>query len=453
MMANRLPRRIPLWSAAAILVGTTIGSGIFRSPAAIADRLPAVLPLLGVWVTGGVLALCGALTLAEVSGAFPDTGGIYVFIREGWGRLPAFLFGWAELVIIRAAALGAIATAFAEYLLRSLGRDSRVAPYDSWVHYIAAAGITAVGCLNYWGVGWGTLLQNVLTLIKCGGLLTLILLAVILGGQHLGMYPTPGVVPGVLSSAASGSLGITSFGLALVSVLWVYDGWADVSFVAGEVQDPARNLPRVLILGTLLIIVIYVLANVAYVTVLPLEELRHSKLVAADVAYRLIGQSGVVAIGFIVMLSTFGTLNGSMLTGPRILWAMAHDGLLFKPLASVHQRYETPHVAIAVTSVLGIAFVSFRSFEQLANTFVTASIPFYALAVASVFPLRRRTGYAPRFRTIGYPVTPVLFISATLYLLANALTDPVARRPTAAVFAVILAGVPIYWGVVKNRPS
>src|SRR6267142_1818727 len=198
--ASSLPRRLGLWSAVAVLVGSTIGSGIFRSPAGIANRLPGPLPLLAIWLTGGLFALCGALTLAEVAGVFPRTGGVYVFIRESWGRLPAFLFGWSELVIIRAAALGAISTTFSEYLVRVLGL--------------------------------------VIDLPESGG------------------HFTPAV--------PAGSFSIAHFGLALVSVLWVYDGWADVSFVGGEVKDPEKNLPRVLIAGTLIIIALYLLANVAY---------------------------------------------------------------------------------------------------------------------------------------------------------------------------------------------
>jgi basic amino acid/polyamine antiporter, APA family len=447
-MTATLPRRIGFWSAVAILVGSAIGSGIFRSPAGIADRLPAPLPLLGVWVAGGILALCGALTLAEVAGAFPETGGLYVFIRHGWGELPAFLFGWSELVLIRAAALGALSTAFAEYLLRVLGYDPRVAPYDHWVHAVAAAAIAVVGWLNCRGVRWGTMLQNATTLIKCGGLLALVLLAITLGGRSTSAQPAL-----IVAHQSSGMFGIIPFGLALVSVLWVYDGWADVSFVAGEVENPTRNLPRVLILGTLIVIAVYVLANVAYLTVLPLDVLRHSHLVAADVADRLIGTRGVVAIGIVVMISTLGTLNGSMITGPRVLWAMAHDGLLFKRLAAIHPRYETPHIAILVATALGIIFVSLRTFEQLADTFVTAILPFYALAVASIFPLRKRAGYQPSFRTVGYPVTPLLFIAATLYLLLNAFADPAARVLTGVVCLIILAGIPVHRIIRKNKRS
>ncbi len=440
-MPQALPRKIGLWSAIAVLVGSTIGSGIFRSPASIATRLPGPLPMFALWIVGGLIALCGALTLAEIASAYPDTGGVYVYIREGWGRLPAFLFGWSELVIIRAAALGAISTTFAEYLLRVSGRNPLVAPYEQWVHYIAAIAIAVMGTLNYVGVKWGTLVQNVLTILKCGGLLALEIVA-LAALPRTGGHFTP--------AAPAGSFGFVPFALALTSVLWVYDGWADVSFVGGEVKDPERNLPRVLIFGTLGVIAIYLLANVAYLSVLSIGEMRQSKLVAADVAQRLVGAPGVAAVGVIVMFSALGTLAGSMLTGPRILWAMASDGLLFRKLASIHPRYETPNVAILVATMLGVVFVMLRTFEQLADTFVTAIIPFYALGVAAIFPLRKRADYHPAVRAIGYPVAPVVFVLAILYLLGSALADPTARTPTLAVFAVIFAGVFFYWHIART---
>jgi amino acid transporter len=434
---SSLPRRLGLWSAIAVLVGSTIGSGIFRSPAGIADKLPGPLPLLAIWVTGGVFALCGALTLAEIAGAYPRTGGVYVFIRESWGRLPAFLFGWAELVLIRAAALGAISTTFSEYFIRVLGHDPRVAPYSQYVHYVAAAAILLTATFNYVGIKWGALVQNVTTLAKVGALLAIIVVALVLGLPQTGGHFTPAV--------PAGSFNIARFGLALVSVLWVYDGWADVSFVGGEVQDPQRNLPRVLIGGTLIVITLYALANVAYLAVLPVEEIRHSKLVAADVADKLVGVVGVAFVSIAVMISTFGTLNGSVMTGSRILFAMAADGALFKPIAIVHPKFQTPSVAIALEAGLGVLFVLLGTFEQLADTFVTAIVPFYALAVAAVFILRRKPGYQPPFRVPGYPVVPAIFIVATILLLGNAIVDPSSRVPTLGVIGVILLGIPVYF--------
>jgi len=442
-----LPRRLGLWSAIAVVVGITIGSGIFRTPASVTNRLPGPLPVFGVWIAGGIVAMCGALTLAEVAAAFPDTGGIFVFIRKSWGRLPAFLFGWAELAIIRAAAVGAIATTFAEYLLRVLGYDPSVAPYDGWVHYVAAVAIALIAALNYVGVRWGSLIQNVTTVAKYFGLLFIVIAAIVIGIPKTGGHFTPVMPPG--------SFSIAPFGLALVSVLWAYDGWADLAFISGEVKDPARNLPRALIFGTLAVIVIYLLANIAYLGVMPVEEIRHSKLVAADVALRLIGPIGVTFISLTVMLSTLGTLNGSILTNPRVFFAMAADGLLFRKIAEVHPRFKTPSVAIALTAVLGIIFVLLRTFEQLADSFVTAILPFYALGVASIFVFRRRSAaeYSPPFRAPLYPIAPILFVLATLYLLVNALIDPSSRWPTLAIFGVILAGIPVYYATVGRSAS
>jgi APA family basic amino acid/polyamine antiporter len=439
----RLTRQLGLWSAVAVLIGSTIGSGIFRSPAGITDKLPGPLPLMAVWVAGGLFALCGALTLAELTGAFPETGGAYVFIREGWGRLPAFLFGWAELTLIRAASLGAISTTFAEYFMRVLGVDPSAEPNRTYVHYLAALAIVLTATFNYVGVRWGSLVQNLTTLAKYGGLLFIILLALALGLPRTGGHFTPAV--------PEGSFHIALFGLALVNVLWAFDGWADLSFVAGEVKDPRRTLPRAIIIGTVAVIVIYLLANVAYLAVMPVEEIRRSRLVAADVAQRLIGPPGVIFVACTVMLSTFGTLNGTLLTAPRVFFAMADDGLFFKRVAAVHPKYRTPYVSILLTTGLGVVFVLLRTFEQLADTFVTAIVPFYALAVGSIFMLRRRASYDPPFRAPFYPIVPALFILATCFLLGNALIDPTSRWPTVAVFGVILLGVPVYYETVGRR--
>jgi len=440
-----LPRTLGLWSAVAVVIGITIGSGIFRTPAGIAQKLPGPLPLFGVWIAGGVVALCGALTLAEVAGAFPETGGIYVFIRNAWGRLPAFLFGWAELAIIRAAALGAIATTFAEYFLRVLGFDPSVAPYDNYVHYVAAIAIAIIAALNIVGVKWGSLIQNITTVAKYFGLLFIIAIALIIGLPKTGGNFTPAM--------PVGSFSIAPFGLALVSVLWAYDGWADLAFISGEVKDPERNLPKALIYGTICIVVIYMLANAAYLSVMSVQEMAKSKLVAADVADRLIGAPGVVFVSLTVMMSTLGTLNGSILTNPRVFFAMAADGMLFRKIAAVHPKYQTPHIAIILAAILGIIFVLLRTFEQLADTFVTAILPFYALGVASIFVFRKR-GYKPPFKAPFYPFAPILFCVATAYLLGNALLDPGGRWPTLAIFGVILLGIPIYYATVgRKQPS
>ena len=440
---GELPRKIGLWAAIAVVIGTTIGSGIFRSPAGIADKLPGPLPFLTVWAMGGLFALCGALSMAEIAGAYPSTGGVYVYIREGWGRLPAFLFGWAELTVIRAASLGAVSSTFAAYFLRFIGHDPTKEPYATWVHWIAAVAIAITATFNVVGVRWGTLVQNLTAAAKYAGLMVIVLLAFAIGLPQTGGHFTPAVPPG--------SFSIAPFGLALVSVLWVFDGWADLSFVAGEVKDPRRTMPRALIGGTLAVLAVYLLANLAYLSVMSVEEIRHSPLVAADVAFRVVGVPGVLFVATTVMLSTFGSLNGSLLTSPRIFFAMADDGLFFKSVAKVHPKFETPYVAIALTAALGIIFVLLRTFEQLADAFVTAIVPFYALGVASIFVLRKREGYDPPYRAPFFPVIPTLFVLATIYLLVNAIIDPGSRNPTLAVLGIVVVGIPVYYATVGRK--
>jgi len=438
---DRLPRRLGFWSAVAVLVGSTIGGGIFRTPAVIAERVPASLPMFGVWVLGGLLALCGALTYAELAALFPRSGGVYVYVREGFGRLPAFLFGWTELVLIRASALGAISTPFAEYLLRSLGRDPALPENAALVHYVAAAAITATAALNYYGVRWSALVLNLTTGAKYGALLLLVLLAFLVGQGDWSHFATAAgpVTPGL-------------FGLALVSVLWAYDGWGDLSFVGGEVRNPERNLPRALVVGTAGIIAIYLLVNAAYLYLLPLDQMARSPLVAADAAQAVLGRIGIGAVSVVVMLATFSTLVGSILTAPRIFFAMADDGLFFRAIATVHPRYQTPSAAIVLTACLGVGFVLLRTFEQLADQFVVAIFPFYALAAAAVFVLRRRRPDLPRpVRVLGYPVVPLLFVLATFVILGNALwAHPLE---TGFAFLIILLGVPVYYWWTGRRKA
>jgi amino acid transporter len=339
--------------------------------------------------------------------------------------------------------VGAIAITFAAYFLRVIGFDPTVAPYDGYARYVSAIAIVAMGAVNILGVRLGGWTIGITTIAKYGGLLFIVFIALAIGLPRTGGHFTP--------AAPAGSFSIGAFGLALVSVLWVYDGWADLSFISGEVKDPRRNMPRALIIGAVAIIAIYLLANVAYLAVMPVDEIRTSRLVAADVAQRLVGAGGVAFVSLTVMLSTFGTLNGSILTSPRIWFAMADDGLFFRRVAAVHPRFQTPYVAIAIAAALGAGFVLLRTFEQLADTFVTAIIPFYALGVASIYVLRRRADYNPPFRTPGYPVVPALFVLATIYLLANAVIDPSSRWATLAVIGITLLGIPVFYLTVGRR--
>jgi len=443
--APALARRIGFWSAVAVVIGSTIGSGIFRSPAGIADKLPGPLPMLAVWAAGGVFAICGALTLAEIASALPETGGMYVFCRDGWGRLAGFLFGWGQFSMIRAASLGAIAITFSEYFFRVIGQNPLAPDRVMWVRWFAAFAIALTAAFNVRGVRLASSVSNVTVVAKYGGLVFIVLVALFIGLPKTGGYFAP--------AAPLGSFTMAAFGLALVSTLWAFDGWADLAYNAGEVKDPARNLPRALIGGTLLVVAIYLAANVAYLAVLPIEKIRVSKLVAADAAQVVLGTAGAAFVSVTVMISTFGTLNTVLFTSPRVFFAMAADRLFFRTVASVHPRFGTPWVSILMTAGLGIVFVLSRSFEELADVFVTAFLPFYALAVASIFRLRKKPGYAPSFRVPFYPVLPIVFIASVLYLLGNAIAEPESRWSTLAVLGVVAAGIPIYYLTVGRKTA
>ena len=438
----RLVRRLGLWASIGIVIGVTIGSGIFRTPAGIATRVPDPMLMLAVWLFGGLISLCGALSVAELAASMPQTGGWYVYLREGWGRLLGFLFGWAELVLIRASAVGAISTVFGEYFLRSIGIDPAV--HEVAADLLSAGAIVFAALVNVRGVQFGAAIAGLSTIAKFGALAFLVLVSALLGG---------GAGASVSNfTAAGGEVQAGLFGLALISVLWAYDGFADLSFAAGEVADPQRNLPRAIIIGTVAILTIYLAANAAYLYVSPIGRVAESRLIAADTMQAIFGQTGVAFISVVVMLSAFGALNASMLASPRVFFAMADDGLFFRTVAKVHPTYKTPYVAILLAGALGVAFVLTRTFEQLADTFVLSIWPFYAFGVAAIYRLRRRRPELPRpYKVPGYPVLPAVFIAGVIYLVTNALiADPLW---TGVTFAIVLAGVPVYYLFFASRGS
>ena len=434
---DRLPRRLGVWSAAAVLVGSTIGSGIFRVPGAVAGRVGTVGAVTMLWALGALVALVGALTIAELAGLFPRSGGIYVFIREGFGPLPAFLFGWTELLVIRPSAIGAIAVLFAEYTARLFHLA------DGSVRPIAAVSVLLIAAANIRSVSWGAAVQNVSTAAKSLALVGLAVVGFLFGSGHDGALAQP------ISWAPTAWGG---FGLALVSVMWAYDGWADLTFIAGEVKDPDRTLPRALLGGVAAVVAIYLVVNAVYLYLLPLPVMTASKLVAADAAQRIFGGLGESVVSAMVMLSAFGALNGSMMTGPRIFYAMAEDGLFFRPIAAVHSRFRTPYAAILLATALGIGYLSVQSFEKLADDFILGIWPFYALAVAAVFVLRNRRPDLPRpYRTFGYPLTPIIFLLASVAMLVNAVVQDPLKGALGA--GLILLGIPVFYLWKRPRPA
>jgi amino acid transporter len=431
-----MPRSVTLLQTIAVSVGITIGSGIFRVPATVAAQLQAPGMILLCWVLGGVIALCGALTVAELAGALPRSGGIFAYLLESYGPLPAFVFGWTELVVVRAAALGAIATIFAEYL-------GYFVPLSAMqVRYTAALAIVLIGAINYVGVQRAAAVLSATTAVKYAVLLALGLLAFTATGGSAAHF-----VP-----AWPAAVSLSLLATALIPVMWTYDGWVDPASMAGEISNPQRNLPLALITGAACVMLVYLVVNVGFLYALAPAQMAGAKLIASAVAERipLLGGAGARLVAAAVVISAFSGLNASMMTGSRIFFAMADRGLFFRVAARVSPRFDSPSVAIWLATALGVAYVLENDFAQLADKFILGIWPFYALTVAAVFVLRYRRPELPRpYRVWGYPLVPAVFLLASAFMLLNALiTDP---RNAGITFAIILAGVPVFW--LRRRVS
>ncbi len=424
-----LPRRLGFLATTALVVGTVIGSGIFRVPATVAGQVGAPSAVIIVWVLGGVISLCGAFSLAELAAAFPRSGGVYVYLRETYGPLVAFLFGWVSLVLGPAGAAG-VSLIFAEYL-------GTLVPLEriGGARMVGVLVLVAVSAAAYRSVrGVGALISGACA-AKVAAIAALVIAAFLLGDGGAGSFTS-----GTPEADASRWGGV---GLALVAALWAYNGFHDMVSVAGEVRDPGRVLPRALLAGMGVVVAVYLAANAAYLYVLPYDTLRSSPHVASDTMVRAIGSVGARAVAAMVMISAFGTIVGVTLAMPRVYYAMARDGLFFAALGRVHPRFQTPHVAVVVYGAVAVLGAWFQSFEQLTEAFVLGVWPFLALAAAGVLVLRRtRPGLTRPYRTPGYPVVPLIFIAGTSWVVISAL---VARpASTLAGMGLTLLGVPVY---------
>jgi basic amino acid/polyamine antiporter, APA family len=425
-----MPRSLGPWGATAVVVGVTIGSGIFRVPATVAAQLHAPGPAMLCWLLGGLVSLCGALSVAELGAALPRSGGIFAYLLECFGPLPAFLYGWACLMVITPAALGATSTIFAEYLGYFLPISA------AGVHYVAALTIVLMGVINYVGLRRASAVMNITTAAKFVAVIVLGLLA-------FTAVRAPATPPPLTTSAPAANLSLIAS--ALIPVLWTYDGWSNLASVGGEASRPQTTLPMGLILGTSCVVLVYVVLNLGFWHALSASEMASSPLVAATAAARIpvIGSAGAALVAGLVLVSTFSGLNGSMMTDPRIIYGMADRGLFFRPVARVSPRFKSPSIAIALSVAFGCVYVLQNDFAQLADRFILGEWPFYALCVAGVYVLRRKRPDLPRpYRVWGYPVLPALFLLASLALMGNALvTDP---RDTGITLLTIAVGLPAY---------
>jgi APA family basic amino acid/polyamine antiporter len=437
--SRELARVLTLRDLILIVVGTTIGSGIFTVPGAVLRQSGGDLGVaLVVWVVGSALVLLGALTFGELGAMLPDAGGSYVYVREAFGTLPAFLLGWTLFLAINTGSTATLAVAFANYL-------SELVPLTPLTHKLAGvAMIAAVTAVNIRGVRQAATVQNWSTALKVGGILALAAAGFALGDGYHHADTRAFTTPLSLGSASSA-------GIALLGVLWAYEGWQNVTNSAGEAADPQRTFARGIGLGTAALVAIYLTANAGYIAALGAPGVAATDRVAADAVHALFGSAAAKLVTLMILVSICSAANGLALTGPRMYFAMARDGLFFRSLSEVHARFGTPALAVAASAAWAMVLALSGTFEQLFTYVVFASWIFAALAAASVFVLRRQRPDAPRpFRVPGYPVTPALFIAAAAAIVMNT----IVARPVQAMIGlgIVATGVPAYF-VWKRRPS
>lgn len=432
-----LERVIGFWGGLAVIVGITIGSGVFRKPHTLARDVGDPAVILGLWIAFGLVSLCGALALAELSSMLPHTGGVYVYLRAAYGDAAAFVFGWLFLLVSTPAAIGALATFFAELLSGLLGRDpGRMAAWT--IPSIASVTILVLSVVNVLGARMGSAVQSVFTSLKVIALLALMVVS----------FSVPG---GTFAHLAPATHAARNIGIGAASVIWAYDGWVAVSMVAGEVVAPEKMMRRVIIGGMLVIVFLYVGANIGYFYALPVEAMAvETGGVPQRIVADRLGPIGATIIAAAILCSVFGALNGNILAKPRVAYAMARDRLTFAFLGRVHPRWATPHAAILIQGGMAILLVAvLRDFDAITTYFVVVEWSALLFAVAAVIVLRTRQPGAPRpFRTPGYPWVPLFFLVGTLAGLVAIVWGEIGRPVPnyAPLWGLILAaaGFPVY---------
>jgi APA family basic amino acid/polyamine antiporter len=461
---NPLVRALTLVDATSLVIGTVIGTGVFLKTAVMTQQLGTPSMVLLAWAAAGALSLAGALTYAELGAMFPKAGGEYVYLGKAYGDAPAFLYGWMQCAVAATGGIAAIATGFAIFL------SALIPMGDAWVertfhllgqevHWrlglqqlVAVAAIVLFSAINCIGVAFGGRVQSVLTAAKLLGI------AVIIGGVFLlsngASWPHLSTPSGTPQWG-----GASSFGAAMLAALWAYNGWYALPLVAGEVERPQRNVPRGLIVGMLVVLVVYLLANLSYFYALPISEVLTSNStahpnalpVATKAAQTFLGPVGTAFISVAFIISTLGALNGIILSNSRIPFAMARDGLFFRKLGEVNKTGRVPAWAIIAQGAWASVLALSGTFDQLTTYSIFALWVFFGITAASVFVLRRKMPDAPRpYRTLGYPVVPFVFILVAAWLVINTImTSPVE---SAAGLALIALGVPVYLYFRRRRP-
>ena len=428
-----LPRVLGVFSIVGIVIGTMIGSGIFINPPNVARMVGTPELIMAVWIVGGILSLFGALSLAELGAAHTQAGGIYIYLREAYGPMIAFLFGWSLFLVIEAGTLATLAVGFsAKYLPYFVD----ITPLQGKIVSIAL--ILILAAVNVTGVRKGAGLMNFLTSVKFLALIGMCVLVFLFAKGSTGNFLSTSS-----GTTSTGNL-IGNFGVALVAALWAYKGWETSSYSAGEVRNPQQKLPLGLLLGTAAVVFLYLVANLAYLYVFPAAEMGASQHIAADVMRAAVGPVGASVIALIILMSITGTCNGHLLTSPRAFYAMAKDGYFFKGVAKIHPKYLTPHVAIIVMAIWGCVLSASGTFEQLFTYVMFGYWIFMGLAVAGVIVLRHKKPDLPRpYKAWGYPVTPVLFVLAMVFLTVNSLLETFWNA--FAGLGIIAIGIPVYF--------
>lgn len=450
-----LIRKLGLFDSTMMMVGIVIGAGIFLTTGIMAKSLPSSNLILLAWGVGGLLVLAGALTYAELGASFPQAGGQYVYLREAYGTMAGFLFGWILLLVSMGGAIAAAAVGFSEYLgyfFEGLSMQNILLSIDipigsKAIHYDLAMGqvisvlvIVFLSIINYIGSGPGKTVQNIISVVKITSMLIIIV---------LGLFFTKQFDSQVLNNSnVTTALGfkelIIGFGIALIAVSWTFDGWHNINYVAGEIKNPKRNLPLTLILGTLIITALYMLINLVYIKALPIEEMQGTVRIAEKAGGALFGNASRGLISAAVLVSVFGCLNGIIFAAPRVYYAMARDGLFFKRVARLHPGFKTPHYAIIIQSGWACILALSGSYEKLFTYVTFINLIFWIAGTASVFKLRKKFPDLPRpYKTWGYPFVPLFFILALSGILINTLIN----RPVESLagLGITLLGIPVYY--------